>query len=400
MIARMSDRTVASAEGQAVGRAMDWIALLAGEVGPRRPTSRAERVAAELMREQLAAAGLAAAIEPFRGYPSFAAPFGVTYALALLPALLPRRRSLARAAVSGTGAAALVGEGSLVHTPLSAILARRPSQNVVATVEPREAAVRTLCLVCHLDSSRSGLLFHPRTVRHVNTWIALQAIACLALPAEPLLTRRREGRALVALSRALAAVGAALLVERELRGEDVAGANDNASGSAVAAQLAAECAADPLESTRVVLLMTGCEESGLLGAQAFLRGRDTSGWLFLNFDSIGGPATLRYMRREGLMLKWDADPALVAIAERVAGDRPELELRAAEGPIGLTYDVTPVLARGGRGLSLVAGNGTIPNYHWPTDTVENVDRGSVARALEVGREMVAAVDRGEADRPV
>ena len=67
-------------------------------------------------------------------------------------------------------------------------------------------------------------------------------------------------------------------------------------------------------------------------------------------------------------------------------------------PIGLTYDVTPVLARGGRGITLVAGDdGVIPNYHWPTDTPENLDPDSLVRALEVARRMVAAVDRGEAD---
>ena len=166
---------------------------------------------------------------------------------------------------------------------------------------------------------------------------------------------------------------------------------------AVVAELALELAAEPLEHTRVVALMTGCEEAGLLGAQAFLRSRDTSGWLFLNVDNVGGPATLRYTLHEGLATKWDCDPGLVAIAERIASDAPELGLASSEGPIGLTYDVTPVLARGGRGITLVAGDdGVIPNYHWPTDTPENLDPDSIARALEVARRMVAAVDAGEA----
>ena len=146
--------------------------------------------------------------------------------------------------------------------------------------------------------------------------------------------------------------------------------------------------------------MTGCEESGLLGAQAFLRSRDTADWMFLNVDSVGGPATLRYTLHEGLATKWDCDPALVAIADAVARRRPELGLAPSEGPIGLTYDVTPVLARGGRGITLVAGDdGVIPNYHWPTDKPENLDSACVGAALEVGREIVTAIDRGEADSP-
>ena len=289
-------------------------------------------------------------------------------------------------------------EGGLTHTPLSDALSRRPSQNLVATIEPAGKPTRTVCLVCHLDTSRSGLLFHPALVAYLNPWLAAQSIAIAAQGSEALLGRFALGRRALAAARAFVAVAAALLAERELRGEDVPGANDNASGVAVVAELARELAAEPLTSSRVVVLMTGCEESGLLGAQAFLRSRDTSGWLFVNFDSVGGPGTLRYVRREGIVQKWDADSALLEIAERVGSRRPRLELAASEGPIGLTYDVTPVLARGGRGLSFVAGDGgVIPNYHWPTDTPENLGPGALERALEVGREVLAAIDRGEAD---
>jgi len=40
---------------------------------------------------------------------------------------------------------------------------------------------------------------------------------------------------------------------------------------------------------------------------------------------------------------------------------------------------------------------TIPNLHWPSDTPENLDSDSLRRALEVGRELITAIDRGEAD---
>jgi len=147
----------------------------------------------------------------------------------------------------------------------------------------------------------------------------------------------------------------------------------------------------------VVILMSGCEEAGMLGAQAFLRSRDTREWLFLNFDNVGA-GTLHFLEREGLIRKWQADPGLLSVARRLARERPELALSAAPGPIGLTYDATPVLARGGRALTLVAAvDGTIPNYHWPSDTAANVEADALERALATGRELVAAVDRGEAD---
>src|SRR5581483_10098082 len=143
------------------------------------------------------------------------------------------------------------------------------------------------------------------------------------------------------------------------------GANDNASGAAVSAALAAEVAARPLATTRLVLLVTGCEEAGTLGMRSFLHRHDTRDWLFLNFDGVAAPATLRYLPHEGVARRWAADPGL--------------------------------LARGGRALTLSAQDGTIPNYHWPSDTAENADPGVMRRALEAGRALIAAIDRGDAD---
>ena len=378
-------------------RLLGWIELLATEIGPRRPTSVAEREAATAVAERLRGRGVAAELEAFKGYATFAAPFGVILALGLAPALLSRERGLPRALLGLLSAGALVSEGGLRWTPLSERLATRPSQNLVATIESSGPAERTVVLCCHLDTSRSGLLFHPSSAPHLHRWLQALSAASLVAAAEPLLARARAGRTVLRLARAAMGVGAGLLIERELRGVDVPGANDNASGVAVVAELATELAAEPLESTRVVVLMTGCEESGLLGAQAFLHSRDTAGWLFLNFDSVGGPGTLRFVRREGVVTHWDTDPRLLALAEDIAAQRPELGIEPAEGPIGLTYDASPVLARGGRAITFVNGDGgVIPNYHQPTDTADRVDPDAVAAALEAGREMVRAIDRGEA----
>jgi hypothetical protein len=349
------------------------------------------------MRDELGRTGLTADIETFPGYSSFAWPFTVIQVAALAPALLPRRARRLRALLALAAAALLATEGGLVHTPLSRLLARRRSPNVVAAIAPAGAAVRTLCLTCHLDTSRSGLMFQPGVVEHLGRIISAQSIAVLVQGGQPLLARWRAGRAVLAAARAVIAAGLAMLTERELRGVDVPGASDNATGTAIAAQLAAECVAEPPESTRVVLLITGGEEAGTLGAQSFLRSRDTAGWLFLNFDNLGGPATLRFLRREGVLVKWDADPGLVSVAERLRARRPDLGLEPTDAPAGLTYDSSPVLARGGRALTFSAQDRTIPNLHLATDTYENIDPDVVRRALEAGREMIAAIDSGEAD---
>ncbi len=68
-----------------------------------------------------------------------------------------------------------------------------------------------------------------------------------------------------------------------------------------------------------------------------------------------------------------------------------------DSPAGLTYDSSPVLARGGRALTLSVQDGSIPNLHWPTDTVANLDRGGVARTLRASRGIVREIDAGVAD---
>jgi hypothetical protein len=391
-----SDATATSAP--AAAPALELISTLADEIGPRRPTSRAEGLAAEVVREALSAAGADAEIEPFDGYDSFVWPYGAIGALAVAPALLPRDAIGVRAGLAALALGLLAAEGGLRWTPVSDLLARRPSRNVVATVEPAGSVERTLCLVAHLDTSRSGLLFDPRLGPAVRRLFVAQSAATAVLAGEPLLRRARLGRVALSAARAICATGLALLAERELRGVDVPGANDNASGAGAVVQLASEHARAPLATTRLVILVCGCEESGLLGARAFLDAHDTSGWLFLNFDGVAAPATLRYLPKEGIGRTWHGDPGLIAIAERVRAERPDLGLEPADAPIGLTYDSTPVLARGGRALTLVAGDGgRIPNYHQPSDTVANLDPERLAKAIEVGRELIALVDRGEAD---
>ena len=52
-----------------------------------------------------------------------------------------------------------------------------------------------------------------------------------------------------------------------------------------------------------------------------------------------------------------------------------------------------MLARGEEAVTLLAQGDSVPNYHWPTDTYENIHPPTVERALETGRELLARLDR-------
>ena len=399
MLARMS---IATGKTTEEGSALEWVRLLADEIGPRRPTGAAERKAAELIADRLAKRGLEVEQRPFNGYSTFALPYGVALGVALLGLPVARRRPFLASALAAAGAALTSAEDGLIQRPLTRALARNPSRNLVATIEPGGEAERTICLVCHLDSSRSGLMFHRRFLPFLHAWIGAQAAAFAITVAGPLLRRLALGRRFLAGAYGVLLAGLGILIERELRGVDVAGANDNATGVAAVATLAEELHAEPLAATRVVCLFTGCEEAGVLGSDAFVRELEEAAenwrsWLFINFDGVGAPATLRFLRQEGVLNKWPADAHLARLAQEISERRPDLALEATTHNAGLTYDTTPVLARGGRAITFSTQDAMIPNYHSPTDTVENLDPSALGHAIEVGREMLAAIDRGDAD---
>ncbi len=378
--------------------AMGVIRGLSCDIGGRRPTGPGERRAADLLAAELGGHGVRARLEEFAGYSSFAQPFAILLALAAAPVLVPRTLRRTRVAMALAAAVGLVSEGSLMRAPLTRLLSRRSSRNVVAEIESSGATERTLCLVAHMDTSRSGLLFHPRVVGWMSRWISANSLLVLAAAAlEPFASRSRAVRSFLAAARAWLLAGLGVLAEREIRGVDVPGANDNASGCGVVLSLAARIAAEPLASTRIVVLITGCEESGTLGARAFRDSHDTEGWMFLNFDNVGGPGSVRFLRREGVIAKWDADPGMIAAAGEVAVRRGDLRMAAEDSPAGLTYDSSPIHAAGGRALTISVQDGFIPDLHRPTDVYENVDPDGVRRTLEAGAELVAAIDRGDAD---
>jgi acetylornithine deacetylase/succinyl-diaminopimelate desuccinylase-like protein len=396
-IALEDPAVVASQPG--LSDALDVIHFLSEEVGPRRPCTDSEKAAANRLAAWLRDREVDSRIEEFNGYSSFAHPYGALFSGAFAGGLLQRsahsrlRRTGDVLTLGAVLAAAL--EGDLRWTPVSDLMSRRPSVNVLGRVPAAGPARRRVCLCGHLDTTRSGLMFHPRLARRLAALLQVPAVSSLVLAAGPALRRVPGGRNVHAAALGGVAFALAMLLEREALGQDVPGASDNASGTAVALQLAAECAASPLPHTEVDVLITSCEESGMLGAQAYarrhrLRAAETT---FVNFDTVGGDVPLTYILREGSgAITRPASPALTELLEEIAARRPDLGLEAAETTPGLPTDATPMRARGWEAVTLLAQGETIPNYHWPTDTYTNIAPHTVQRALETGHELLRALD--------
>lgn len=373
------------------------IETLSGQIGPRPPASDQEAEAAAYVAGELDRLGCRPRIEQFASSRSFGPAYLITFGLAAAAGLM--RRGPARYLAGLVAALAGIAEGRFSRRRPSTFTKWRVSRNVVGSIEPAGEPLRTVCLISHLDSSRSGLMFHPRVASWLGRLVTLSGLALMLQAVDPLIGRG-PGRWLIGIARVFCAVSAGLVLEREVRGVDVAGANDNASGVGACLALASRFSDAPLESTRIVVLVTGSEESGVRGILDFLDSTDPTGWYFVNFDGVSAEASLRVLSREGGPLaSLDADPGLLALTEQIGTDDPGLKARPLPHGSGLPYDSTPVLARGGRAISVVNQDGAIPDYHWPSDRFDHVSAIAFEKAVRFGEALLARIDlrmpRGE-----
>lgn len=370
---------------------VDAIRVLAELIGPRPPASSEEAAAALFVSSRLSLLGASPVTSEFRSQRSFGPSYLVIYGLALIAGVL-RRGPLSY--LVGAVAAAVGVEGSRFgRFGVEKLIGWRRSRNVWGCIEPRSSVARTICIVSHLDSSRSGLMFHPRVTPVLGKVVGAMGIALILQALDPLIGRRGLGRLIVWRARAMCALAFGLVLEREIAGTDVAGANDNASGVGACLALASRFSREPLENSRIVVLFTGSEESGVHGMTEFLRSQDTDGWMFVNFDGVSADARLRVLSKEGGPLSnLKADPELLELAAKVGAKHSELEAEPLEHGSGLPYDSTPVLMSGGRAMSVVNQDGAIPDYHWPSDRFDKVSVPAFERAVTFGEQLLLEID--------
>jgi Peptidase family M28 len=256
-------------------------------------------------------------------------------------------------------------------------------------------AERTVVFVSHHDAAHSGLVFHPALPR-LGMKLAPELHA-RANQSVPIIYGVFLGPLLLALwgltgGRLLKGAGAffatgAVAVMADIGARDVVpGANDNLSAVAVNVALAHALREQPPEGVRVILLSTGSEESFMEGMQAFGRRhfpelpRATTE--FVCIECVGSPE-LCVVEGEGMLRMRCYDErsreALSAAGE-AAGVRLRRGLRTVAATDGL------IALRAGYPTCTLGGvdETKFPlNYHWPTDTPDNLHWESVEAALAV-----------------
>jgi hypothetical protein len=393
---------------RAVGLWFGHIDYLARVIGPRGSATAAEAEAARYAYEQFERAGLKPGVERFRSARSAWHPFALAMALALLAVAVYPLAGRATAAIAlaliATVIACALREINLLPNPLRLLLPRGESQNVWAVVPSTGEPRQTVAIIGHLDSHRTPLLFRSlrwQRLMHVVVPAGFLAMVAAGVLFAIGLAMQEAVIYLIAAALAAALVPVLLLTLQADLTPYTHGANDNASGAGLLFTLAETLREQPLRETEVWLVATGCEEVGCYGAIAFFRAhrdalRDAA---IIVVDTVGGPGSGPcYFRSEGMVLPHRYDPGLLALADSIASERPELGAYSRKMTEAYTEGL-PAIQAGLRALTFCGftPEHELPHWHQRTDMAENIDRDVLARNYLFVRELLQAID-GVSDR--
>lgn len=366
----------------------------------RGSTTEFERQAADYLHKSMEEIGLEARLDQFESHTSFSWTYLIIYSGFFLGGIIGWSYAFWGGVLCVLLFAVFYGECTTTWRPLANLLPKRPSQNVLGVL-PNEGAQKKVVLVAHYDTSKSGLSFHPAMVGSFRRSFLI-SVGMMLLLIEVLIIRFFGGggallRLLWAVSTLYMLLPVILLIHREMFGQYVQGAADNTSGVASMLAVAERVKADRPESIELWCLATGCEEVNLMGMTAFLQAHqyelNPGNTYFINFDNLGA-GSLRYVIAEGMLRIFPSAPELVAIAERLAHReqfadvRPHVYRRA-------TLDALVASSRGYKVISLMGlgEDDDIKHWHWPTDTLENVDVSVAEKAAAFAGEIVSELER-------
>jgi Peptidase family M28 len=374
-------------------------------LGPRWPEEDGDRPTVEHLENELRRWGREVEVDRIRVRPAYQIALAILAALAVVGSVVsvgsPPLGVLILLIVSAAIYADLTGRFS----PVRYLTSPRETANVWSPGRLPEAAHRVV-LVAHHDAARGGLLYARRAGRRRRPsplsrlagrvdlvfWSAIAALAASVVR----LVSGWDTNAMSAVQfvpTVALIVLAALLIDSALS-RVVPGASDNASGVAAVLDVTGRLERRPTENVDVWVVFTGAKEGFMLGMRAWLakHGDELSNdrtW-FVNVDTVGN-GDVHHVTAEGFGLLFRHDRRLIAACERL-GSQPHIWRLGTDGVVASM--------RGYPSITLCAlENGRIPNFHRPSDTVGNVDPGSVEGAADFVEALVRRIDEAFAQDP-
>ena len=368
-----------------MSKPIDHVAALSAEIGTRGTCTHGEEQGSRYAAAVLKNLGYKVEEQPFRTVPTFSWAFFILYLLPALAFAISFGNKLAAAITAILATLLFFLELNTVET-VSRLLPNGQSRNVIARRQNSAEAKHQVVLVAHIDTSKAALNFSPQLVKGFRTSFLLMVLAMSAtallslihafLPNGPFLWLQVPFILYLLIT-------AGFLLHRENWNRYTEGANDNASGVGIVLALA-EQLRNLVPNLDLWCLITGAEEAGTFGMIRFLeaRGHDFRDAHFLNLDNVGA-GTFHFMSGEGMFPTWKSSPELLKLCQQVRDEHPELGVK--QGVYNLmSTDALPALARGYQAISFLAvdDHGLLPNWHWLSDTLENVDENTLNRGQQ------------------
>jgi len=371
----------------------DDLLKLAVEIGPRGACTAAEGRAASYITGRFEELGLEVTSQEFSSIDTYSYLYMIYFLVAIACGALSYWLWFVYFAAPIAVLNAVAFALDLETFPLlSRILPHKKSRNVIGELRAENDKIG-LVVVAHCDSARSGLSFSPKLVENFRLSFLMMVGSVLGvgvLTAVNLILRFIGGNtnlwvwiATVVLC-AYLMVPLTIMVHREVAMDYTPGANDNASGVIAMLALADKVTEDESRLPGVMFVATGAEEVGTAGMIKFLKehGERVRDALIVNLDNLG-TGHVCYIDCEGMLFGHDSSPVLLWLAGKVA-EKQHLPIWRT-GYRLLSTDATPALARGYKAMSVMAfdDHGRLPNWHWQSDTVDNIDMENleIARAF-------------------
>ena len=234
------------------------------------------------------------------------------------------------------GGAYTFRQALLVEAPFfEKLIARWSSQNVIGKIPAASQPRQTIYLVGHLDSQKQRFQFPPSSHWIMKAQTSLPIVAGYVGGAFLLVDTSFNLRTppiwwwLLGTAYAYGFLGA---LYDEIQ-PHVEGANDNSTAVSILLGIAETLQTQPLQHSEVVLLFTGCEEVGCVGMAYYLQQHKppTTNTCWIDIEMVGA-GNLCYVTRHGIsyLSNYQPHPKMVALAEKVAGQHPELGFTAKD----------------------------------------------------------------------
>jgi Peptidase family M28 len=371
----------------------------------------AERRAANSMAARLRDGGRRAEIEPIYVHPQAPLVWALHAFLASAASVMSVELPIAGFALLLFATTSFYFNLNTSRHFLRLLFFRRASQNVVSRGENPDASHK-LIIAAHLDAARTGTIFgrgFAALTKRASGFLPFPHTRLLFWSAAillPMLGARMagvdsDGLAILQIIPTLILLMSSFLLVDWRLSEVVPGANDNASGVAVALSLARLLEKEPVRNLDTWVVLTGGGECGMEGMRSFTRTHkdelDPFKTIVLVIDSVG-KGDVRWVVSEGLTISFEMDARVSQLCEAIAeADRAEgNSYRAAPLRHGLATDALAARVGGLRAsaiTSLESGAITPANHHTPQDVVGAIDPKALDRAESFSLDLIHALDR-------